>query len=117
MTGLADLDATLGSVGLAAELEGFNARLQAFGAQCGTPQPLSRPLAEIIAGARQANCGQCWQVPGPPCTRDPDGVHVARLGRAFRRGLISGPDLIAALRTAGVFTLATVICDAPGGAR
>ena len=80
------------------------------------PEALTvRPLPEICEAARQANCGECWQVPGKPCT--PEGDHVARFGRAMRRGLISGPDLLAVLGTLDAFTMATVICDAPDGAR
>jgi hypothetical protein len=79
--------------------------------------PLARSLHEIRELVRQANCGECWQVPGVPCTQDPDGDHVARFGRAMRRGLISGPDLLAVLGTLDAFTTATVICDAPDGAR
>jgi hypothetical protein len=79
--------------------------------------PAARSLAGICQAARQANCGECWQVPGKPCTSDPDGDHVARFGRAMRRGLISGPDLLAVLGTLGAFTTATVIFDAPDGAR
>jgi hypothetical protein len=60
------------------------------------PEALTvRPLPEICQHARQVNCGECWQVPGTPCT--PEGDHVARFGRAMRRGLISGPDLLAVL--------------------
>jgi len=77
--------------------------------------PPARPLPEICQAARQANCGECWQVPGKPCT--PERDHVARFGRAMRRGLISGPDLLAVLGTLGAFTTATVIFDAPDGAR
>jgi hypothetical protein len=80
------------------------------------PEALTvRPLPEICEAARQANCGECWQVPGKPCT--PEGDHVARFGRAMRRGLISGPDLLAVLGALDAFTMATVICDAPDGAR
>jgi hypothetical protein len=49
---------------------------------------------------------------GPPCT--PEGDHVARFGRAMRRGLISGPDLLAVLGALDAFTMATVICDEGG---
>ena len=77
--------------------------------------PAARSLAGICRAARQANCGECWQVPGKPCT--PEGDHVARFGRAMRRGLISGPDLLAVLGALDAFTMATVICDAPDGAR
>jgi hypothetical protein len=80
------------------------------------PEALTvRPLPEICEATRQANCGECWQVPGTPCT--PEGDHVARFGRAMRRGLISGPDLLAVLGALDAFTMATVICDAPDGAR
>jgi hypothetical protein len=80
-----------------------------------TRPPAARSLREICQAARQANCGECWQVPGKPCT--PEGDHVARFGRAMRRGLISGPDLLAVLGALDAFTMATVICDAPAGAR
>ena len=80
------------------------------------PEALTvRPLPEICQAARQVNCGECWQVPGTPCT--PEGDHVARFGRAMRRGLISGPDLLAVLGTLDAFTTATVICDVQDGAR
>lgn len=74
--------------------------------------PQARSLHEICVDVRQVNCGECWQVPGTPCT--PGGDHVARFGRAMRRGLISGPDLVAVLGTLDAFTTATVICDVPG---
>jgi hypothetical protein len=77
--------------------------------------PQARSLHEICQAARRATCGECWQVPGKPCT--PEGDHVARFGRALRRGLISGPDLLAVLGTLDAFTTATVICGAPDGAR
>jgi hypothetical protein len=81
--------------------------------------PAARSLHEICDHARMANCGQCWVSPGRPCTRRLDGVdgfHVARLGRAMRRGLISGPDLIAVLQALIVFTGATIVYDeTPGG--
>lgn len=76
------------------------------------PEALTvRPLNEICEAARCANCGECWQVPGKPCT--PEGDHVARFGRAMRRGLISGPDLVAVLGTLDAFTTATVIEGRP----
>jgi hypothetical protein len=77
--------------------------------------PAARSLHQICEAARQVNCGECWQVPGIPCT--PEGDHVARFARAMRRGLISGPDLLAALGPLDAFTTATVICGAPDGAR
>jgi hypothetical protein len=76
--------------------------------------PAVRSLHEICGAARLANCGHCWQVPGKPCT--PEGDHLARFGRALRRGLITGPDLIAVLQTLDAFTNETVVIDqAPGG--
>jgi hypothetical protein len=71
--------------------------------------PSVRPLAEICQAARQANCGECWQVPGKPCTRNPEGDHVARFGRAMRRGLLTGAELIAVLGALDAFTNATVV--------
>ena len=41
----------------------------------------------------------------------------SRAARAATTAAVLFVAVIAALRTAGVFTLATVICDAPGGAR
>jgi hypothetical protein len=78
--------------------------------------PTARPLYEICEAVRLVNCGECWQVPGVPCTPDPEGDHVARFGRAMRRGLIAGPELIAVLQSLDAFTSATIVCDVPGGA-
>ena len=83
-------------------------------AAAASPQT-ARSLHEICEAARLANCGECWQVPGKPCT--PEGDHVARFDRAMRRGLITGPDLIGVLQRLVVFTTATIVCDAPDGAR
>ena len=77
--------------------------------------PAARSLQEICQAARQANCGECWQKPDKPCTRDPEGDHVARFGRAARRGLITGPELVAVLADFDVFTTATIV-KTPGGA-
>lgn len=67
--------------------------------------PVARSLLDICTDARLADCGQCLQVPGLPCTPHPKtgagGYHVARLSAAFRRGLISGPELVAALAVPG----------------
>ena len=77
--------------------------------------PAARSLQEICHAARQANCGECWQKPGKPCAHDPEGDHVARFGRAARRGLITGPELVAVLADFDVFTTATIV-KTPGGA-
>lgn len=71
--------------------------------------PAVRSLAEICRAARQANCGHCWQVPGKPCTRVPEGDHVARFGRAARRGLITGTELVVVLSALDAFTTATIV--------
>ena len=75
--------------------------------------PAARSRHEICELARRANCGECWQVPGKPCT--PEGDHVARFGRALRRGLVTGPELIAVLQALDAFTSATIVRDVPGG--
>ena len=78
----------------------------------------ARSLTEVREAARMANCGECWQVPGVPCSRDPEGDHVARFARAMRRGLISGPELIAVLQPLNTFTGATLVYGQPAdGAR
>jgi len=75
--------------------------------------PAVRSRHEICELARLVNCGECWQVPGKPCT--PEGDHVARFGRAMRRGLVTGPELIVVLQTLDAFTNTTIVCDVPGG--
>lgn len=93
-------------------------------------QPESRWLHEICEAARRVDCGECGALRGEECvyTTGPvyvpvtgdtpmqtvRGYHVARLARAFRRGLISGPDLIAVLQATVVFTTATAIYDPAG---
>ena len=79
-----------------------------------TRLPAVRPLPEILAAVRLANCGQCWQKPGTPCALGPDGAdgyHVARLSRAMRRGLISGRELVAVLQALVTFDSATLVYD------
>ena len=56
--------------------------------------PAARSLHEACEAVRLVNCGECWQVPDTPCT--PEGDHVARFGRAMRRGLLTGPELLRA---------------------
>jgi hypothetical protein len=83
--------------------------------------PAARSLHEICEITRQVNCGHCWAVPGKPCVsgeNGAEGCHVARFGRAMRRGLISGPDLIAVLAELVVFGNDTLFFDeTPGGSR
>jgi hypothetical protein len=76
---------------------------------------LARSLGEICAATRQANCGECWQVPGLPCAQDPEGDRVARFGRAARKGLISGAELVAILRGLAAFTTAAIGETPDGG--
>jgi hypothetical protein len=86
-----------------------------------------RGLHEICQNARSVDCGECGALPGDECiyttvpvslpvTRGTPvqpvrGYHVARFGRAFRRGLISGPELIAVLQVLDAFTQDTVVFD------
>ena len=96
--------------------------------------PAAHSLREVCEAARQATCGHCWAGPGDECVftsvpvsvpvtpgtpvKPARGYHVARFARAMRRGLITGPDLIAVLETVVCFTSATVVYDeTPGGAR
>jgi len=96
--------------------------------------PAARSLHEICEDASRVNCGACWALPGDECVdttapvsvpvtpgtpvRPVGGYHVARFGRAMRRGLISGPDLIAILDALDAFTSDTLFYDqAPGGAQ
>jgi hypothetical protein len=55
------------------------------------PQPPA-----TIERVRLANCPQCWQRPGRPCTvTGPAGDHLARWQRAERRGSIARAELAA----------------------
>ena len=97
-----------------------------------TASPLTaRSLHEICEDVRRANCGECWALPGDECVctsiavsvpvtpgtpvQSACGYHVAGFGRAMRRGLISGADLIAVLRQLDAFTNSTIVYDVPGG--
>jgi hypothetical protein len=78
------------------------------------PPPAVRPLSEILAAVSMATCGHCWTKPGTPCAHGPDGAggyHVARLSRAMRRGLITGPELVAVLQALVTFSSSTVVYD------
>ena len=68
-----------------------------------------RQAAELV---RLANCPQCWQVPGRPCTfTKPPGDHLARWQRAERRGLIARDELAAAVATLEVIAPHVIIRD------
>ena len=43
--------------------------------------------------ARSVNCGHCRAVPGVPCQAEPEGDHIARYARAWRRGLLPLRDV------------------------
>jgi hypothetical protein len=75
----------------------------------------ARSLPQIIESARVVPCGQCWAQPPTPCTLGgPPGYHLARFGRARRRGLISEQDMAVVVAAAGyVFGNATVIYGGP----
>jgi hypothetical protein len=93
--------------------------------------PAARSQHEICEAARLVNCGECWAIPGDECVytsipvsvpvtpgtpvQPVRGYHVARFGRALRRGLISGPELIAVLQALDAFTAATVVYDQAAG--
>jgi hypothetical protein len=81
--------------------------------------PQTRSLHDICTDALGVNCGYCWAAPRIPCVSpEQGGIHVARFGRAMRRGLISGPDLLAIVQTLGTFTDASLYLDkTPGGGR
>jgi hypothetical protein len=98
------------------------------------PAAAPRGLHEVCEAVRLVNCGECWALPGDECVyttmpvsvpvtpstpvRPVRGYHVARFGRAMRRGLISGADLIEVLQGLVVFANNTVVYDeTPGGAR
>jgi hypothetical protein len=81
------------------------------------PGVTARPLAQITADALLADCGWCWGGWGNPCaTEPPGGMHVARLSRAYRRGLISEADFMAVTGNLDAFTLGTVVTFEPAGA-
>lgn len=74
-------------------------------------RPPPRPLAEVCEAVQLVRCGCCPTLPGRPCTITSlgRGYHVARFARALRRGVITGPELVAALAIPDAFTNATVI--------
>lgn len=74
--------------------------------------PQTRGLREVSADVRLANCPQCWQRPGPPCTvSGPPGDHLARWQRAERRGLITRDELAAVVGGLEVIAAHVIIRD------
>ena len=100
---------TAGLVAKAGEIQGM---LAVLGAR---PVP-PRLRATCEAAIQHVPCGLdgCGACAGLAVRRRA-GVHVVRLGSAMKRRVITGGQLVEALRSAVVFTGATVIC--PDGAR
>lgn len=73
------------------------------------PGLTGRPLAEIIAAAVLADCGECWPGSGNPCAVPGGGVHLARIARAYRKGVLSSEDVDSVMAGREVFGSATVI--------
>jgi hypothetical protein len=67
---------------------------------------------QTVPAVRLANCPQCWQTPGRPCTfTRPSGDHLARYQRAERRGLIGREDLAAVVAGLEVIAAHVIIRD------
>ena len=77
-----------------------------------TARPPARPLAEICRSARLVACGLCEAPACVPCvigSQGTTGVHCGRAAAAYRRGLISGPDLVLVLAVPAVFAASTIV--------
>jgi hypothetical protein len=75
-------------------------------------EQLAREAVPVAERVRLANCPQCWQRPGRPCTiTGPDGDHLARWQRAERRGLITRAELAAAVDGLDVIAPHVIIRD------
>ena len=74
--------------------------------------PLACGIDEIREAVQLANCPQCWQRPGRPCTVSGlPGDHLARWQRAERRGLIGREDLAAVVAGLEVIAAHVIIRD------
>lgn len=92
----------------AAELADHAARTE----RARTGRQLPRTLHALCEqSGRLVDCGHCWARPGTPCVSGPDGYHLARFARAYRRGLLTGPEFTGLIADGDVFTGATVIRD------
>ena len=70
------------------------------------------PRAAVTDLVRLANCPQCWQRPGRPCTVSGEpGDHLARWQRAEHRGLIARADLAAVVDGLEVIAAHVIIRD------
>ena len=75
-------------------------------------QPPADAARDVIERVRLANCPQCWQRPGCPCTvSGPAGDHLARWQRAERRGMIGREDLAAVIAGLEVIAAHVIIRD------
>ena len=78
------------------------------------PEP--RTLAEIVADASRTRCDLCWARPKEPCATVRPGIHVARLGRAAKRGAISSADFMQAVDALTAFTPSDVLYETAAAA-
>ena len=70
------------------------------------------PQAAAVERVRLANCPQCWQRPGRPCTvSGTPGDHLARWQRAERRGSIGREDLAAVVAGLEMIAAHVIIQD------
>ena len=77
-------------------------------ASAGTP----RVTVAVTDLVRLANCPQCWQRPGRPCTvSGAPGDHLARWQRAERRGLIARDALASVVADLEVIAGHVIIRD------
>jgi hypothetical protein len=69
------------------------------------PADLRGITAKTVKATR---CGQCDASPAEPC--EGSGVHLGRYAKAMRDGVITGPDMVAAiLAIRGQFTLDSIV--------
>jgi hypothetical protein len=97
----------------AAELADLAARNER--AEAGRTLPRTRH-ALCEQGAVMVPCPHCWARRGTPCVTGlgisgPVGYHVARFGRARRRGLLTEAELAALLDSLDAFTTETIVQD------
>ena len=65
------------------------------------------------AAARMCPCELCWSPSGTPSQRSPEGDHLLRYCRAYRKGLIQRPEMTAVLSAVEVVTKWRIV---PAGA-
>ncbi len=70
--------------------------------------------AEITALAVRVPCGFCWAPPGTPCS--PEGLHLARYLRAYRRGLVSREMMTSACLALPVVSPGQLVAEITGPA-